>query len=662
MRAKKFILFLISFTILISAVSAEIWFSSQPKSVYSLGDELKVSVSVSQTEEQLKAELVCGSESKMLFLRYLASETTVDILQPLTNSFLWGMKGECKIAAISRQEQAESSNFVISDSISLRAGTDKPNYNPGENVRVSGEAVKANAQALNGFFELSLEGLIKNFGVVNNGKFVTNFTIPENLPSGGYLMNVKAYEKEGEKVTNTGENQVSIDVKQIPKKIEIALTSGNIKPGNNLGFKIMLYDQSGKTMSGDASYSIEDSVGTSVSKSLTKTERDEIFSLEKNFSSGYYTIKASSSDVYGERQFYVGENEEAEFKIINKTLIIKNIGNLEYDKAVQVKINDMVEIINPELDLGEEKKYELTAPDGEYSVVITDGTSSLFNEGIALTGGVISVREAGGNFLSRGKNLAWVFIILVMGMFIFVASRRTLKKRFVLSEQEVLVGTGARGGIVRVRKTDDKLVIQRDVREAEHSVVIKGAKQNAALMCIKIKNEIGNASKENLKKIFEKAYENKAAVYKSGDYIIFVFTPLITKTFRNYVPAVKTALDIARALQEHNKKFEEKINFGVSVHSGDIVNMLKDGKLMFTGLGNSMSLSKKIADISDGEVLLSKEIHEHTLSEIKTDKKEKYGLEVFTVNRVPEAERNKNFIQDFLKRQEDEKTRQLSSE
>ncbi len=655
---KQFILIalLLIFSIfLISEVSAEIWFTSQPKPLYNIGDNLEISISVSQAGEQIKVELVCGSESKIFFVKYLVNETTVSIFQPLTKSFLWNMKGNCKITVLSRQEEAESSSFVISNSVFLRLGTDNLNYNPGESVNIEGEAEKENSQLLNGFFELDFEEVGIFVGTINNGKFQSNFTLPENIAAGSYLIKIKAYEKEGEEITNAGEKQASINVKQMPKKIDIALNNQNVKPGNNLNFKIILLDQSGNTINGDVSYLIEDSEENSLSKSLIKTDKDETFFIEKNLSPGYYKIKASSSNIYSERQFYVEENEEVEFKIVNGTLIVRNIGNIKYNKAVQVKINDIVEIINPELDVGEEKKYRLEAPDGEYSVLITDGTNSLSNEGTALTGGAISVKEAGGTFLRKGKNLAWIFIILVLGMFIFVASRRTLKKKFVLSEPGSLGSEGARGGVIKVGKANEKLVMQKDIREAEHSVVIRGQKQNAALMCIKIKNEIGNASKENLKKVLEKSYENKAAVYKSGNYAIAIFSPLITKTFKNYVPAVKTALDIARALQENNRKFEEKIDFGMSVHSGDIVNRLQENKLLFTSLGNATLLAKKIADISDGEVLLSKEIHERTLSEIKTDKKEKAGLEVFTINRLTDTERNKNFIQDFLKRQEEEK-------
>lgn len=632
---------------IISTASAEIWFASQPKPVYSIGDNLEVSVSVSQTGEQLKAELFCENKSKIIFLKYLASETSMNIFQPLTKYFLKSMKGKCKIIALFGTAEAESSDFVISDSVSLKIETDNLNYNPGENIQIKGEAQKENSQLLNGFFELNFKDISVS-GNVDNGKFTINFSVPENLASGAYLIRIKAYEKEGEEITNNGEKEININVKQIPKKIDIALSSQNVKPGNDLNFKIILYDQSENNINAEASYVIGGSEGGSIIKALIQTDKDENFSIEKNLSSGYYKIKAYSSGIYGEREIYVEENEEAEFSIFEGILTVRNIGNIKYNKAVQVKISDVVEIITPELDVGQEKKYKLGAPDGEYEVSVTDGKSAASDSNVVLTGDVVSVKEAGGSFFGR-SSLAWIFLILVLGMFIFVSFRNTLKKKFVLSEPSSFAST--RGGVVKVEKMDEKGIIQKELREAEHSIVIRGQKQDAALLCIKIKNQIGKTARENLEKILEKVYESKAVVYKSGDYIIAIFSPLVTKTFGNYIPAIKISLDIAKELQEYNKKFQDKIEFGIGVHSGDIVNRLQDGKLVFTGLGNSVALSKRIAEVSEAEVLLSKEIHQKTMADIQADKKEKEGLEVFTVSRVANRENNTKFIQDFLKRQ-----------
>ena len=61
----------------------------------------------------------------------------------------------------------------------------------------------------------------------------------------------------GGEISNKGDFKFSIGVKQVPKEIDIALGDQNVKPGNNLSFKVVLYDQSGEKIEGDASYLIE---------------------------------------------------------------------------------------------------------------------------------------------------------------------------------------------------------------------------------------------------------------------------------------------------------------------------------------------------------------------------------------------------------------------
>lgn len=652
---KHFILTLIILAIfLISAVSAEMWFIIPPEPIYNLGDNLEFSVSISRTREQLKAELSCDDKTEIIFLKYMENETFIDIMQPLTKEFLKNFTGRCKIIAEYGGSVIKSQYFRISDVVHVKTEIDRLNYPPEEEVIIRGEAEKENTQLLNGFFDIFIEKInLSITGPVKAGKFEVNFTFPADTPADSYSINITVYEKKNEEITNAGEARVNVNVKPVPKKLDIALASQNIKPGNDLEFKIMLYDQSGKTMEGEASFLIEDSEGNSFLKALTKIDKSESFFVEKNLSFGYYKIKAYSSGVYGEREFYVEENEEVDFKIINETLHIRNIGNVEYNKAIQVKINEIVEIINEGLALGEEKRYQLKAPDGNYDIFITDGKNSVLSEGAALTGSAVNVKELGGSFFARNKFLAWLFLIIIMGMFVFTIARKALKKKFVLSEKPEGAGKIIKGGgVIKVEKKEEgkKVSIVREPREAEHSLVLKGQKQDTALICLKIKNELSNTAKQNIEKILGQAHDKKAVIYKSGNCSLILFSPTVTRTFKNHVPAVKTALDIAKTLKEYNSRASDKIDFGIAVHSGDIVSSLQDNKLKFTGLGNTLTLAKKLAGISNQNVLLSKELHSKTMQDIRADKTEKEGTEAFTVNKIMNTQGNKIFIQDFLKR------------
>jgi len=649
-------LFLIFVICLVSIAKAEVWFNVQPSSLYNIGDDLENVISVSETGKQIILELSCGGQSRSLFLKYLENETTIRILQPLTKAFLGEMKGDCKIIADYGGDRGESLNFKISDEALIRIETQTRDYEPGEKIDILGKIEKLNTLPLEGFFEINLEKInFTSSGIVEKGNFNTSIALPEVIAAGDYLISIKAYEKENGEITNIGETGLSINVKQTPQKVDIALNIQSIKPGNNLDFKISLYDQSGNTIEGSASFSIEDLKGNSLAKALTDTKKEESFYIEKNLFSGNYKIKAYSSGMYGERQFYVEENEEVEFKILNNILNVKNIGNVKYDKAIQVKIGSVVEIISTELEIGEEKEFVIAAPDGDYDIEVTDGSTSVSDKGISLTGNAINIKGAGMGFFSRNKMMAWIFLIFVMGMFVFVALRKVVRKKFVLSQP---YGTGktAGRGVIKLGK-EGEYILERysEVKEAEHSLVLKGQKQDAALICLKIKNELSKEAKENLNNTLEKIYKNKGTLYRSGEYNMAIFSPLLTRTFKNYTPAVKTALEITKALQEYNSRARNKIDFGISVHSGAIINRIEENKLKFTSLGNILTLSKKIAELSENEVLLSKEIHTKTISEIRAEKIEKQGFELFVIKRVTDTEKNEKFIHDFLGRQEEEK-------
>ena len=645
----KLVLFALAFMILMSIVYAETWFTIQPDKIYSIGDELRTSISVSEASKEINAKLVCDGQEKLMFLSYLGNDSRqINIFQPLSKEFLGEMKGDCKIIASYNGLSDESESFEISDEVSVTAGTNNKEYNPGNSISVSGSAQKANSQPLNGFLEIKIDALnLSTSGVVQSGNFNVNITIPEKTNAGDYSIRIRAYEKKEEQITNQGEITAGITVKQMPKSIEIALKSQEIMPGDSLNFYSQFYDQSENKIDEDYSFSIEDSNNGVLAKGLLKTGESYSLPIEKNLTSGYYKIKVSAEGLYQEREFFVKENEEAEFLLVEGILYIKNIGNVKYQKAVQIKIGDKVEIINPILELGEELKYQISAPEGQYNIEVSDGETSAPLGYVTLTGNSINVRESGKNYFSSNKALAWIFLVFVLGMFVFLAARKTLKKRFVLSDR--FFDPYAKKRINA--KDKGMIVVAKTPKEAEHTLVLRGQKQDAPMVCLKIKNEITKAAKLNLDNTIERIFDNKGAVYKAPGFIIPIFSPLVTRTFKNHIPAIKAALELAKALNEYNNKFKDKIEYGISVHTGDIVNRVEEDKLKFTSLGNTITFAKKLADISQKEVLLSKEIHEKTLSEVKADRVTKQGFDVFTVNRITDTAQNEKFIGEFLKRQ-----------
>ena len=91
------------------------------------------------------------------------------------------------------------------------------------------------------------------------------------------------------------------------------------------------------------------------------------------------------------------------------------------------------------------------------------------------------------------------------------------------------------------------------------------------------KNKIGKIEKTSLEKAIEHAYSKKGAIYEQGDFIFIVFSPLMTHTTKNEVEAVKAAEGIISTLHNHNKRFMNKIDFGIGINTGEIITFTLNG-------------------------------------------------------------------------------------
>jgi hypothetical protein len=634
-----------------------LWFESQPERVYNIGDKLELEISTDVGEGQIEAELDCKNKSKLLFSDYLdIGETKKEILRPLTLDFLGEIRGKCNVEIDYKGESIKSNDFEITENIDVEAKLEKLNYESGEDITIKGYAVKENGERLNGYAEVKIEGteVILKKRIVN-GDINLNFSISESVQPGSYYLNLEAYEKNSDgEITNNGQFRVKIGIKQQPSKLEIAINQQKIIPGENVSFKVILYDQGNNEMKGNVGITIKNNFDEEVYKKLLSTDEEVIFPVETNASAGYWKIEASVFELTSKRLFYVEENQKAEFDILNDTLIVTNIGNVPYKKAIQIVIGDEVEIKETEIPIGESKKFRLLAPDGIYNVRVTDGSETFTESDVSLTGNIIGVIDIRKQLSLWNKYpMVWLFLIVVMGMFILMVVKRSVKKK-VFSYPKKAAEKNKNEKMKKESIKEEK-IISRGKIIAEHTLVLNGKKQEVGLICIKIKNDI-EPIKNNLRSIFSKAYEtNKAVEYWSGNYVFLIFSPLVTRMFKNQKTAIKTALSIGKALEEHNKKFKDKIDFGICVHTGEIANELKDNKLKFTGLGDTLRKAKKIAELAQQETLLSKEVHEKSIDEIKADKKSINGQEVFKVTKIKDNERNRQFIQEFLKRMQNGK-------
>ena len=176
--------------------------------------------------------------------------------------------------------------------------------------------------------------------------------------------------------------------------------------------------------------------------------------------------------------------------------------------------------------------------------------------------------------------------------------------------------------------------------EAEHAVVIEGRKEQAGVVVTKIR---GNADIKIIEKTKETIKKNKGAAYSSNDAIIGIFQA-------NDMLAVRTADAISSMIREHNKLAKSKVDYGIGVNSGEII-VKREDKLRFSGVGNTIPLAKKIAELSNNEVLLSESINMKVMNEVKKVRKQLNGLNIYNIKDFSNREQYNGFINGFLDRQ-----------
>ncbi|MEK6882045.1 MAG: hypothetical protein AABY22_20675, partial [Nanoarchaeota archaeon] len=330
-----------------------------------------------------------------------------------------------------------------------------------------------------------------------------------------------------------------------------------------------------------------------------------------------------------------------------------------YVGIVQLQIGTQTILQEVSLKLGEKRIYGISAPNGNYDIILKEN-ENLFSLGnIPLTGDAISMQDLGNSIKNiwTGYPLMWFFIGLVaIGLLILWLRKYSKKKKFFSpsnKDAKTLNEIKSKGGfeIVKPNDVSDKILGSEEARRAEQVLTLHGNKQSASIVAIKIKSNLTGIAKQNFEKALEYAYRKKAVSYSSGDYVLLIFSPLITKTTNNNETAVKAAIEFDNWLSDHNKRFRnDNIRYGIGVNTGEIVNKMEGKILQFASIDKTIINAKKIADNANNELLLSRAIHEKTMNNIRADKVTSGAMYLFKIKRVVDTEKSKKFIDEFMRR------------
>lgn len=664
--------------LLTSFLSADIITKQEPNELYNLGDVVQISYKVTTSNEIngfFTTNLICNGIETEFFRQYLTlkagEEVSLNPSLPLNQEFLGRSSGVCKIKSQVGEESTLTKDFKISNSIKIEILGEDREFNPLEQLTIEGEAKKENGKYSQGFVEANITSSnisksIKLTDTINNGYFFLNYSLPEDMPAGEYSVKINVYEKDSTgAISNKGFAAYNIQVNQIPTNVEIAFENTQVEPGTDVKVKAILRDQTGEKIDTQAIITIKDSTDKILTQVEKKTNTYLEYPIKYNEAPSEFHVFAVSEKLNAKSTFNITQKQKVETEIINGTLFIRNKGNVPYNNSVSIKIGDETLKLEAFLEVDEEQKYQLTAPDGTYNIeVLADGESFVV-EGMPLTGKAIDIREAGG--LLVRYPFVWIFILIILALVAYLLHKKGYKKIFVGYKK--LKDRKKSEPKKEEQKPENKktneitsaLLTASSKNKAIMSLSMKGEKHNSALVCLKIKNydEIKKVAqsnemlKEYFKKINDFADSHKAFAYENNDNLFFILSPRETKTMQNEKTALLIASKIKETLNAYNKLAKQKIEFGVSVDYGEVLTKKQGHELHFMGMSNIMPTSKKIASQSSGEILINKEFNERIMSEAKTEKAGDIGnSSYYKIKEFRDREKNKKFISEFVKRLE----------
>ncbi len=678
---RRTIISLLLIILLLSPVSAEIIINEQPNDVYNLGDLISIPTTIKAIADMsgsFQMDLLCEGHQINFYKNGVnllsGEERNYDASIVLQKDIIGELKGDCKIKAMLNEDYLLTKDFEISNFLTIQIDAEEKEFLPEESIMIKGSAIKENAKDVNGFIDAEIiitgndsSDSILQAGTINNGFFSLEIPTPVDMKAGAYLIKLTAYEKDSQgEITNNGFLDYNIAINQVPTNLELIIDNQEIEPGTNLVLKTILHDQTGRSIESTSFITLKDNQNIVIEQTEITTENTFEYPIKYNEAPTEWKVVAESNGLTTELPFTIMEKASIDTQIINKTVIITNIGNVFYNKTVLVKIGETALNVYVNLDINKSQKYVLNAPDGEYPVEIRTEEGNEISDSVMLTGKSIGIKEAQGEFLRVVTSpFVWIFMIIILGIVAFMIFKKVQKKTFS-------------GHIInfkkkeKIKKPSRKKSLMDIPNRAELSLSIKGDKQDASIICLKIKNldEIiskkqnkkflhsskkdsaqEGSAKETLQNIINGSEKYKASIYTNQENIFFILAPIKTKTYKNEKTGLKISQSIKEVLSEYNKKSNQKIDYGISLNYGPIIAKQEEHTLKFMTLGNLIRAAKKIASVSKREILLGEKINDRLRSYVKTEKHTINKVHFYRVIKIKkDDEESKKFIRSFLKR------------
>ncbi len=297
------------------------------------------------------------------------------------------------------QEFERIETIDIYNQLELDVDSDKNEYDPEDLVTILGKVITET----DGLDEATVTVLFDNdkyTTTLDNDLISYQFKIPEDLKSGEYGVFVSVTDPIG----NYGYEDLIIYINQVANEVEGVLDAIEINPGETLSANVVIYDQAGDLMDGKVYVEIVDPDNELVYSGEITTKQEVEVDFSKYSQPGTYKFITSLNDIEDEASFIVKELESASFSYASEKVYIKNEGNVEYDRTVEIVLidegesesedDDIQYIVKKEIVMQPDSVTEIDltteVPPGDYSIYLGDSSTEYITDSYPATGYVVS--------------------------------------------------------------------------------------------------------------------------------------------------------------------------------------------------------------------------------------------------------------------------------
>lgn len=352
---------------------------SQPNELYNLGEKPTVNVSLDKGSEGIfKADMLCNGDS---FTYFLSPVNNLRQSMEVPGFKLSAKQaGSCKIAAKLESYSGEildegfSNSFEVSSELDVIIDSKELAVYPGDTFEISGEVSKPSGRLIGNYTLLINYNDSDYASDMEDLYFSKVLKVAKDDYSGKHYALVIARDDYG----NKGEEMVVIDVMPNASRIGMQIDRYAVYPDDMINIIARLYDQSNTIMKGNIMLKIVDSDGAIAADKVIESNYWVSYRLDKYAVPGKYSIIASYGKMNYEDFINVEKVERLDIRLNGSDVIIKNIGNVDYDNTTNIILEKdgkkYVLARNVKLVPSQETTIDLRdeVPDGIYSVSLPE--------------------------------------------------------------------------------------------------------------------------------------------------------------------------------------------------------------------------------------------------------------------------------------------------